>query len=72
MLVVLTVNVTNLIVISVISLIAIIVIIHLIRVYKNNPCGDCASAKQCQAFSKKKILKAYKKECRLEKKNMDS
>ena len=44
-----------------------IVILHLIHVYKKSPCGDCASAKQCRAFCKEKIIKAYKKECKLEK-----
>ena len=61
-------NVTNLIVILVVSLITILVIIHLIKVYKKSPCGDCASAKQCQAFNKRNIVKAYKKQCKLEEK----
>lgn len=60
------VNTTNLIVILIILLLAILVIIHLIRVYKKSPCGDCASAKQCNAFSKDKLLKAYKKACKKE------
>lgn len=61
-------NVTNLIVILVVSLITILVIIHLIKVYRKSPCGDCASAKQCQAFNKRNIIKAYKKQCKLEEK----
>lgn len=62
----LTVNITNIIVISIISVICILVIVHLIKVYSKSPCGDCAAAKKCQAFSKKQILKAYKKECKKE------
>lgn len=61
-------NVTNLIVILVVSLITIFVIIHLIKVYIKSPCGDCASAKHCQAFNKRNIIKAYKKQCKLEEK----
>ncbi|MDE5566217.1 MAG: hypothetical protein K2H02_02455 [Anaeroplasmataceae bacterium] len=61
-------NVTNLIVILVVSLITLFVIIHLIKVYRKSPCGDCASAKQCQAFNKRNIMKAYKKQCKLEEK----
>ena len=38
-----------------------------VHCYKS-PCGDCASAKQCHAFSKKEILKAYKKQCKLDQK----
>lgn len=63
---VLTVNATNLIVVGIVAVLIILVIIHLIRVYHKSPCGDCASAKQCRAFNKKNILKAYKKECQLE------
>lgn len=66
---VLTVNSTNIIVVSIISLIAILVILHLVLVYRKSPCGDCASAKQCQALNKKNIIKAYKKQCKLEQKN---
>ena len=62
------VNVTNIIVIVVVAIISILVIIHLIRVYHESPCGDCASRKECQAFNKKKLLKAYKKACKKEKK----
>ncbi len=69
---VLTVNSTNVIVVSIICLIAILVILHLVLVYRKSPCGDCASAKQCQAFNKKNILKAYKKQCKLEQKNAQS
>lgn len=64
--VVLTVNVINIVVIGSILILVGLVILHLIRVYKKSPCGDCASAKQCSAFSKDKILKAYKKQCKLE------
>ncbi len=64
---VLTVNVTNVLVLAVILAITILVIVHLVRVYKKSPCGDCASAKTCQAFSKKNLIKAYKKQCKLEK-----
>lgn len=60
------INVTNLLVIGIILILAILVIIHLIRVYKKSPCGDCASAKQCNAFSKDKIKKAYLKACKEE------
>ena len=60
-------NKTNLIVIGIITLLVILVIIHLIKVYKKTPCGDCASAKQFNAFSKDKIFKAYKKACKNEK-----
>lgn len=66
---VLTVNVINLTVIGIILVLIGIVITHLVLVYKKSPCGDCASAKQCNAFSKNKILKAYKKQCKLERKN---
>ncbi|MDE7161546.1 MAG: hypothetical protein K2N65_02165 [Anaeroplasmataceae bacterium] len=66
--VVLTVNVINLAVVGGILLFLGLVVLHLIRVYKKSPCGDCASAKQCSAFSKDKILKAYKKQCKLEQK----
>ena len=66
---VLTVNVTNLVVIGIFSVIIALILWHLIRVYRKSPCGDCASAKQCSAFSKSKILKAYKKQCKLEGKN---
>ncbi len=62
------VNVTNVVVILVLAIISILIILHLIRVYRESPCGDCASRKECQAFSKKKLLKAYKKACKLEKK----
>ena len=62
----LTVNVTNLVVIGVIILLSIVIVIHLVKVYKENPCGDCVNAKKCKAFSKDKILKAYKKECKKE------
>ncbi len=65
----LTINSTNIIVVSIIILLLILVIIHLIKVYKKSPCGDCASAKQCNAFSKDKLLKAYKKACKKEKQN---
>lgn len=64
---VLTVNVTNMLVLAVILAVTILVIVHLVKVYKKSPCGDCASAKTCQAFSKKNIIKAYKKQCKLEK-----
>lgn len=64
---VLTVNVTNVLVLAVVLAITILVIVHLIKVYKKSPCGDCASAKTCQAFSKKNLIKAYKKQCKLEK-----
>ncbi len=63
-----TVNVIDIVVIGIILAFVVIVIIHLANVYKKSPCGDCASAKQCNAFSKNKILKAYKKQCKLEKK----
>ncbi|MDE6584858.1 MAG: hypothetical protein K2K15_05590 [Anaeroplasmataceae bacterium] len=66
---VLTVNVTNWVVIGIFSVIIALILWHLIRVYRKSPCGDCASAKQCSAFSKNKILKAYKKQCKLEGKN---
>lgn len=66
MLAVLAVNTTNLIVIAVLSILILLVVIHLVRVYKKSPCGDCAHAKQCQAFDKKKIIKAFKKQCKLE------
>lgn len=66
---VLTVNITNIVVVSVIAVLVILVIIHLIKVYRKSPCGDCASAKQCQAFSKKNIIKAYKKQCKIERKS---
>lgn len=62
----LTVNIVNTIVVGGILFLVALVILHLIIVYKKSPCGDCASAKQCAAFSKKKILKAYKKQCKLE------
>ncbi len=65
---VLTVNVVDSVVIGIIAIIIGLVIWHLVRVYKKSPCGDCASAKQCSAFSKDKILKAYKKQCKLEQK----
>ena len=65
---VLTVNVTDLVVVGIVAIIIGLVIWHLVRVYKKSPCGDCASAKQCSAFSKDKILKAYKKQCKLEQK----
>lgn len=65
---VLTVNVTDLVVVGIVAVIIGLVIWHLVRVYKKSPCGDCASAKQCSAFSKDKILKAYKKQCKLEQK----
>ncbi|MDE6661494.1 MAG: hypothetical protein K2J93_06710 [Anaeroplasmataceae bacterium] len=64
----LTVNVTDLVVVGVFVILMGLVIWHLIRVYKKSPCGDCASAKQCSAFSKDKILRAYKKQCKLEQK----
>ncbi len=64
-----TVNVVDITVIGIILAFVAIVVIHLARVYKKSPCGDCASAKQCNAFSKEKILKAYKKQCKLEQKN---
>ena len=64
----LTVNVADLTVVGIIAIIIGLVIWHLVRVYKKSPCGDCASAKQCSAFSKDKILKAYKKQCKLEQK----
>lgn len=63
--------ITNLIVIFVICIILGLIIIHLVKVYKKSPCGDCASAKQCQAFSKDKILKAYKEACERENKTKD-
>lgn len=66
---VLIVNVTNWVVIGIFSVILALILWHLIRVYRKSPCGDCASAKQCSAFSKNKILKAYKKQCKLEGKN---
>ncbi len=65
---VLTVNVVDSVVIGIFAIIIGLVIWHLVRVYKKSPCGDCASAKQCSAFSKDKILKAYKKQCKLEQK----
>ncbi|MCM1131531.1 MAG: hypothetical protein NC310_05745 [Roseburia sp.] len=65
---VLTVNVTDLVVVGIVAIIIVLVVWHLFRVYKKSPCGDCASAKQCSAFSKDKILKAYKKQCKLEQK----
>ena len=65
---VLTVNVTDLVVVGIVAIIIGLVIWHLVKVYKKSPCGDCASAKQCSAFSKDKILKAYKKQCKLEQK----
>jgi hypothetical protein len=65
---VLTVNVTNLVVVLSVLVLLILVVLHLIRVYRKSPCGDCASAKQCHAFSKKEILKAYKKQCKLDQK----
>ncbi len=64
----LTVNIVNIAVVGVILFLITLVILHLVLVYKKSPCGDCASAKQCNAFSKKKILKAYKKQCKLEEK----
>lgn len=67
----LIVNVTDFIVIGVIAALVVAVVIHLLRVYKKSPCGDCASAKQCNAFSKEKILKAYKKQCKLERKKLN-
>ena len=63
-----TVSVADWVVLSVIGLAIVLVLLHLIHVYKKSPCGDCASAKQCSAFSKEKILKAYKKQCKLEQK----
>lgn len=66
---VLSVNGIDFIVLSIIALGVILVVVHLIRIYKKSPCGDCASAKQCQAFSKDKILKAYKKQCKIEERN---
>ena len=66
--VVLTVNVTDLVVVGIFAILIAFVIWHLVRVYRKSPCGDCASAKQCSAFSKNKILKAYKKQCKLEQK----
>ncbi|MDE7263943.1 MAG: hypothetical protein K2N64_04720 [Anaeroplasmataceae bacterium] len=65
---VLTVNVADLAVISIIAILIALVVWHLVKVYKKSPCGDCASAKQCSAFQKDKILKAYKKQCKLEQK----
>lgn len=65
---VLTVNAADFVVISVVVILTILIICHLVRVYKKSPCGDCASAKQCSAFQKNKILKAYKKQCKLEQK----
>lgn len=65
----LAVNVTNLIVVGVILFLVILIIIHLVIVYRRSPCGDCASAKKCSAFSKNRILKAYKKQCKIEQKN---
>lgn len=66
--VVLIVNATDLIVIGIIALLITLIILHLVKVYRKSPCGDCASAKQCTAFSKNKILKAYKKQCKMEQK----
>lgn len=65
---VLTVNVTDLVVVGIVAILIGLVLWHLVKVYKKSPCGDCASAKQCSAFSKNKILKAYKKQCKLEQK----
>jgi hypothetical protein len=64
---VLSVNGIDCIVLGCLGVAVGIVILHLIHVYKKSPCGDCASAKQCRAFCKEKIIKAYKKECKLEK-----
>lgn len=66
--VVLTVNVTDVVVIGVFVILIGLVLWHLVRVYKKSPCGDCASAKQCSAFRKDKILKAYKQQCKIEQK----
>lgn len=59
-----TVNVTDLVVVAVFILIIGMIVVHLVKVYRKNPCGDCASAKNCQAFSKNKILKEYRKACK--------
>ncbi len=64
----LSINWTNLIVVFIVLILGLLAIIHLIRVYRKSPCGDCASAKECQAFSKNKLLKAYKKACKKENK----
>lgn len=61
---ILSLNLIDFVVVGVILLLATLVIVHLIRVYRASPCGDCASKKECSAFSKKKILKAYKKACK--------
>ncbi len=53
----------NIIVVTVIGVCVLLAVIHLIAVYRKSPCGDCANAKQCRAFSKRKILKAYRKSC---------
>ena len=68
---VLIVNVTDWVVIGLVGIGVLLVIGHLIRVYKKSPCGDCASAKQCSAFSKEKILKAYKKQCKMDRKKAE-
>ncbi len=62
----LSINLINLTVIVVVLILCLLVIIHLVRVYRKSPCGDCASAKECQVFSKNKLLKAYKKACKKE------
>lgn len=69
---VLSVNRIDFIVIGIIALGVLFVVLHLIRIYKKSPCGDCASAKQCQAFQKDKILKAYHKQCRLDEKSKNT
>lgn len=57
-------NVVNFAVLAVIGILAILAILHLFIVYRKSPCGDCSSKKECTAFSKKKILKEYKKACK--------
>lgn len=68
-----TAIVVNSIVISVIVLLIVLAIIHLVRVYRKSPCGDCSESKNCktkhcEAFTKEKLLKEYKKAVKREEK----
>lgn len=63
---ILVINNINVVVCVIVAVLAVLAIIHLIKVYKKSPCGDCASAKQCNAFDYNKLKKAYKKACKKE------
>lgn len=57
----------------VVGAILLAIIIYLIVIYKNNPCGGCAHAKQCKSAKKmsKALLKNYKKCYKTEKNDIN-